>query len=134
MNDEADDKPGASPMTPTTATVPVYEGRLDVELDREGRPLLYLSFRCGACKRQHHHRWGLAEDGAEDFAPHHRRPHCTRRGAHPLGYFISPLPSPANRATFARYARILAEHQAGAPDGAAAGAAPAGAGAGLAAG
>jgi hypothetical protein len=98
-------------MTSTTASVPVYEGRLAVEHDRDARPVLSISFHCPKCKRLHFHSWGLAEDGAEDFSVHHRRPHCTRHAAHSLGYFISPMPSPANAAVYRRYAQLLAEHQ-----------------------
>lgn len=105
-------------MTIDTATDarPTYPGTLSVVEQRGQPPTLFLSFRCDRCRKVHHHSWGLAEDGTEDWDTRPRAPHCPGLhgpGPHrhfPAGYSVTPAPTAANRATYRRYAELLRRH------------------------
>ncbi|MFO0799187.1 MAG: hypothetical protein U0804_17095 [Gemmataceae bacterium] len=100
-----------TPTTPTTTAPPLFEGTLSIETDVLAGPLLFVSFRCGSCRRRHHHRWNLAEDGAEDWAPHGRQPHCDRPDLFPTGYLVVPADTTANHNTYARFAGMVERHR-----------------------
>lgn len=95
---------------PTTDPRPLYAGRLSIETSRAQPPLLFVSFRCGSCKRHHHHTWSLAEDGAETWTPAPRQPHCDRPDLFPTGYLVGPADSDHNHRVYAQYAAMVERH------------------------
>ena len=93
---------------PATATVPLYLGTLSVVEHWRTGPQLFLTIRCGRCRRDHHHKWGLGAD-----RPTHRTRHCRDVPLRELlrGYFIFPTDDPCNALVLARYRAALTAHQ-----------------------
>jgi hypothetical protein len=95
----------------------VLTGTLSILVARSGRPWLSLAVRCPACRRPHHHTWGLGPDGPP-AEPTHRTAHCVRPGGRPQrgatpGYHVFPDATPENARVLAEYAGLIRRWEAG---------------------